>query len=327
MAKSKQFEQHQQQQRRVALMALLTHHRPQPTDQCLKDETLAALVEDKLEQSEVERCMAHLAECDQCLRLWLQLDQHWQSLSKQKKRPNRLQFLSKPKILTAAGSFLAVAASIALFVTITTRMDQSLLVHQSLHQPQILEKKRPEPSRREKTFQLSVPAPTTSEERPQKINEGASPAASSSALFAPKSKLLDMGFPKLEQEDTQGNTVQAKKSAAKDSPPGSLVQEAELAPSTADAGPRGALQAGATPLNLETWKKNLRYACEQGFEKKLPAHFAKQGRQLLATGTLDNEQQALVKGLLEQLPRNDIPAQSCRRILELLGPPMPGDAP
>ncbi|MGE4560864.1 MAG: hypothetical protein AB7E77_11740 [Desulfobulbus sp.] len=335
MAESEQLTQQHHKQQRLALSALLAH-RPRKTGTCLEVETLAALVEGRLEQAEVDRCLAHLAACDRCSTLWLQLDRQRQGLRQEQRRAKIHRLLSRPKILTAVGSLLAAAASVAVFLTITTRMDKSQLLHAPLHQAQTFETRLPEPSRRERTMPESAPAPETTGGHGQQAKEKTGPVAGSAALLAPKNDLLRREFSPLETDKEQKKAApdasRPPKPPATDSATGSLTLEKESAAPTADqaplpestlrttlqaAAPSPATKAGATPPDLDTWKESLRHGCEQP-EANLPAEFALQGRQLLAAGPLDGPQQALVGAILDQLAGNTPPDQQCRRILELL---------
>ncbi|MDD2465337.1 MAG: hypothetical protein PHI97_15175 [Desulfobulbus sp.] len=334
MARTEQLDQHQLQQQRLALLALLAH-RPIPTEQCLTDEVLAALVEGNLEQDEVEQSLAHLAECEQCMHLWLQLDRYWQSQKQARASNNVHRFLSRPKVRTAAGSLLAIAASIAVFVTITTRTDQGLLIHKPLDQDQIMEATPPKSNRKEST--APMPASTPAIARDQSPNrEETTPESGSSALVTPKKNLFSK---KLEPNDvkkrgiTTGNRGEEPFSA--NSMTDSPLQERDTAAPPAATPPRPqsparvalraptqppVAKAGAAPQNLETWKASLRQGCEQSATQKIPVHLVEQGRHLLIAGALDGPQQALVRSILHQLVRDDAPARQCRRILELLGP-------
>lgn len=334
MARTEQLEQHQRKQRRLAILALLAH-RPQPTGTCLKDETLAALVEGKLDQPEVDRCLAHMAECDTCSSLWLQLDQHWQSLQPQKKRSRIYRLLTKPKVLTALGSSLAVAASIAVFLTITTRMDQNRLYRKPLHQEQAFEAMPPqEPPSRMTT--MPTPAPATTGGELQKNQGETAPTADSPAPFAQKN-VPSQRPPRIEPDRKQRSTDTApeKKPDAVGRTADFFVQEPEsispavvpepfpeTAARTALRAPAPSLtsKAGAIPLNLETWEISLRHGCEQSAEAKDLTHLAEQGRQLLAAESLDTPQQELIRAILDQLAGNNEHAERCRRILELLAP-------
>ncbi len=300
MAAPEQLDHHQRTQRRLAMLAVLAH-RPQRTGACLEDETLAALVEGTLDQAEVDRCLAHLAECDRCLGLWLQLDQHRQGLQRQTKLAGIHRFLARPKVLTALGSFLAAAASIAVFLTLTTRVDQGRLPHAPMHHEQMLEASPPAPSRQEEKMRMSAPAPATTGQQPHTTKEPAS-VAGSAALPAEKNDL-----------------------SSRQQPPATAPRFKEEIAATASRlaiptqPPRAATQAREVSLSLETWKENLRHGCGQSPEAQALARFAEQGRQLLAAGSLDTSQQEFIKAILDQLARsNDPPVRRCRRILELL---------
>ena len=323
MAKIEQLKQHQHEQQRLALLALLAD-RPRPTGQCPSDETLAAFVDGKLGQAEVGVCLAHLADCEHCMQIWLQLDHHWHSLGQDDKDADRRPFFARPKVLATAGSLLAVAASIAVFITITTRMDQGLLLHQRLDQIPSTATLPQERGEEKLTAEPAPPAPATSTQpaKPQPAATSVKPmkkadlSVPQEAVFAQKRR--EKGEKMSEQEASK---MLGAESTHRDR--NFLAREAgtALVPATTAQAPEPTpMDEAATPgpMNLETWEEELRLACEQPPTTKFPARFMDQGRRLLKDQTLEHGQQALVKSLLEQLERDEAPGQSCPRILKLL---------
>lgn len=323
MGKIKQLSQHQQEQQRLALLALLAD-RPRPSAQCLSDATLAALVEGNLGKDEVEACLAHLAECEQCMQLWLQVDHYWQNHRRRTREGERLRFFSRPKVLTVTGSLLAVAASIAVFVTITTRMDHSLVVQQPLPQSPTAEAMREDRIEREQPVE-PLPMPAGSQRQTQGPQTTTRDLAGNPLLAPPQHGLVGQQRMEIERKKNAQKMSHLSRSEEADSGRNFLAQKAETA-----SIPHRILRAQApAPLDgtgiarqseLETWKEELRTACEQSPATQLPARFTEQGKKLLVDGTIDPEQQILVQSLLAQIARDDTPAQSCRQIIALLDP-------
>jgi hypothetical protein len=143
MAETIELAKKREAERRLALLAL-AGEQPESSGSCLDPEELAALIEGRLEPEQVEPCLAHLAGCEHCYALWLQLDREWQEQAGKSGR-NRLQkLISRPPFLAAAGSLLAAAASIAVFLSITTQADRHTLMR--LPEQPVQEQVSPAPS-------------------------------------------------------------------------------------------------------------------------------------------------------------------------------------
>jgi hypothetical protein len=127
MAKIRELEKKRAAQRRLALL-VLAGEQPEPSGSCLDPEELAALVEGKLAPEQAELCLEHLAGCERCYALWRQLDREWQEQAEKSNRNSLRQLIKRPQFMAAAGSLLAAAASIAVFLTITTQADRPTLV-------------------------------------------------------------------------------------------------------------------------------------------------------------------------------------------------------
>lgn len=111
---------------RLALLALTTTPE-QPCGACLDAEHLAALVEGRLSREEADACLAHLAGCEACYGLWQQLDRYHQKQAINQPKKGAIRWISRPRLLTAVGSLLAAAASVAVFLNITADLDRSTL--------------------------------------------------------------------------------------------------------------------------------------------------------------------------------------------------------
>ncbi len=129
MAEQKAFDKTRAARRRLALL-VLSGDQPAPATPCPEPTELAALVEGRLEPAREETCLAHLAGCDRCCALWLQLDRHRQEQAATGRRGRLLRLIGRPRTLTVAGSLLAAAASVALVLTLTLQADRTTLTRQ-----------------------------------------------------------------------------------------------------------------------------------------------------------------------------------------------------
>lgn len=126
MAEITDLERKRAAERRLALL-VLAGEQPQPDGACLAPEEMAALVEGTLPPAQAEAGLAHLAHCEHCYALWRELDHEWQEQAEQSGRDALLRLIRRPRFLTAVGSLLAAAASIAVFLNITTQVDRHSL--------------------------------------------------------------------------------------------------------------------------------------------------------------------------------------------------------
>lgn len=114
MAEIQKIEQKKEADRCTALIALAAGKASDGQTTCLDVDELAGLVDHQCSSDDQERYFAHLANCETCYRQWLDLSELTQaSTAKSKKRKLR------PGYFAWAGSALAAAASVVLFLNIT----------------------------------------------------------------------------------------------------------------------------------------------------------------------------------------------------------------
>ncbi len=167
MAETIDLETKREAERRLALLALASEQ-AEPAASCLDAEHLACLVEGRLNPEQVEICHAHLACCEHCYATWRQLDQEWQQQAMSTRRGKIVQLVKRPGFLTATGSLLAIAASITVFLNLTTEVNRQGLV------------RRPEKPVQEQSLTASVAEPPATQDESGK---GApAPAASPTAI-------------------------------------------------------------------------------------------------------------------------------------------------
>lgn len=339
MAKIEEFEQYKAHQRRLALLALLADQ-PKTTTACLEDEQLASLVEGTLPQEEADQYMAHLAQCDRCSSLWVQLDQEWQRQEKIEQRNKRRKLQKKPRPFTVVGSLLAAAASVAVFVTITTRVDRKISL--PLTTPPVRQQELaavpPAPSEEKGAMQESVPATALPQvQEPAAATDSADTHAAASLLMADRAVNEEQAEAKKKDSATPLAAPNQAPLLASGSAP---VAEQESAPVTLAAAPKPMARmakpaavppppavGGAAPLSFAAWQEQLRRDCTQPPSSEQLTALADQGRQLLASAALDAEGRQRVTTLLEALERQEEVELRCKAILELLGPETPRNTP
>jgi len=140
MIDKSKMEQQREADRRLALLALVSEL-PEPSGACLEPEELSALIEGRLTPEQIEPCLTHLAGCERCYALWLRLDREWRGQTGRSNRNTLRRLISRPRVLAAAGSLLAAAASIAVFLNITAdhralpRLPEKAVQEQALSMP------------------------------------------------------------------------------------------------------------------------------------------------------------------------------------------------
>jgi hypothetical protein len=122
MAEIDRVDKKREADRRTALLALAAAGEGRAESDCLTDDNLACLVEHLCTEGEQKQYMCHLAGCETCYRRWLQLTKAVQEHIPHKKTGNIHQ-LFRPRQLAWAGSMLAAAASVILYLNISGRIN------------------------------------------------------------------------------------------------------------------------------------------------------------------------------------------------------------
>lgn len=116
--------------KRTALLGLTLAGRGGDKGSCLSDEDMAALVDGVCSREERACYLQHLENCEDCYQHWVKLSEI--VLSREKKRGRGdSNTIVRPKYLAWAGSLLAAAASVVLFLNITREPPPSV-VHRSM---------------------------------------------------------------------------------------------------------------------------------------------------------------------------------------------------
>lgn len=351
MAETIELAKKREAERRLALLAL-AGEQPEPSGSCLDPEELAALIEGRLEPEQVEPCLAHLAGCEHCYALWLQLDREWQEQAGKSGR-NRLQkLISRPHFLAAAGSLLAAAASIAVFLNITTQVDRQALTRLPKQpvQEQILSGPVTESSGKTVAEQGIAPPPPAAAIHPSEQSRMKEQAAAPARTDRNESGALDAAVPaqppgmaaKREQRVAQapaevGESVPVnadmmadKKEQEATSLPGKSAATPKTAPqaalrATGTPAPLPAPAVEAPPLTLADWHNRIRAGCQDRPGPDLFAMLTTQGKQLLRQSTALNQQERRqIERLLAVLGNQQSAEQQCRALLEILGPAAQG---
>ncbi len=348
MAETIDLDKKREAERRLALLAL-TGEQPKPPGPCLDAEQLACLVEGRLESEHAEACLVHLADCEQCYATWRQLDQEWQQRAKDNRPGKLLKWFNRPRLLATTGSILALAASIAVFLSITMESDRESLLRiptqpaqeqkqiapfseAKIERPLSLEQTEPrapapqqlEKQREKKTPPRTAPLQVKEQEAVAQAKASAQEADRTTAArkapaatvrAAPPLQAETASADKLTKNKEESSGMVAKEAAPSPAPPQQAVRAAR---------DQSANATGAEPLTLAKWQRMIREGCQGQPQPDFFAGITAKGRQLLAMkdaikGTKDRQQVSRVLNLLAT--RHQQPAaQQCQALQELLGP-------
>lgn len=343
MAEQKAFDKTRAARRRLALLAL-SGDQPAPATPCPEPTELAALVEGRLEPAREETCLAHLAGCDRCCALWLQLDRHRQEQAATGRRGRLLRLIGRPRTLTVAGSLLAAAASVALVLTLTLQADRTTLTR--LPEQSVEKQSRATPGADSAVLAKSgenpvaaVPPPATSEQKTfaRKRLETASPQMAGSAQSQSRAAKGEDGAVRDRVATTEpaSPAVEAQPAASngQDLESNEQGRSASSLPNTTDeppAPPSGRLQPARrakAPLTFSGWQDRIRAGCKGQPDPTFFAGVRDQGRTLLAAPARLNEQERrLIEGVLALLAEPQPANHRCRALLDLVGPAAPEKA-
>lgn len=349
MVEMTELERQRRADRQLALLAL-TGEQPRADGPCPKAEELAALVEGKLPAEEAEACLTHLAGCGQCYSLWLQLDREYQEHTA-RQRPPLLHLLSRPRLLTAAGSLLAAAASIALFLNLTTRVDRSSLtiladkpVAEQIvstapapeHPSSPLAGLGPMESATDQWHRAEGGGQRSGERAEVEKLTGRQPAGPTEdrgvSVGAERAKPAPAMVAKERRE-------QKKVPPPKQEPVGRpAADDGELATKQQEvmasfAAPQATMPAAVPmaeparkqePLSLEEWQDGLRRQCTAKPEADFVATMTARGRLLLEEpDQLSARDRQRIERLLAELGKEQPAELRCRALLDILGPAPP----
>ncbi len=153
--------------RATALLALAAAGKQaRAGESCLSVQELASLVDGEATADERKHCFNHLAGCDFCYHLWLEISALAGHGAGQKGK-NILQQLFQPRVLTWTGSALAAAASVALFLNIRGEVDMPFMQHDMAQKAHVESKSRIEPPPEPVTEEaMVVPVPGLKNRQP-----------------------------------------------------------------------------------------------------------------------------------------------------------------
>ncbi len=117
--------------RRTALLSLALSGGSGDASSCLSDEEMAALVDNTCSGKEREHYFQHLATCELCYQHWLELSEIVGN-DKKKSDKNYHHKVFRPQFFAWAGSFLAAAASVVIFLQITGKAPSPVAPRQSM---------------------------------------------------------------------------------------------------------------------------------------------------------------------------------------------------
>ena len=118
MAEIHNIEQKKYTDRQTALLALAATSEDAEKTNCLTADEMACLVDSQCAPEDQKKYINHLAHCEICYRQWVELSE-FTATDKNEKSLKVIHTLFQPRNLAWAGSALAAAASIVLFLNIT----------------------------------------------------------------------------------------------------------------------------------------------------------------------------------------------------------------
>ena len=320
MAEQRDFDKTRAAQRRLALL-VLSSDQPAPATPCPEPAELAALVEGRLEPAREEACLAHLAGCDRCCALWLQLDRHRQEQAATGARGRLLRLVGRPRALTVAGSLLAAAASVALVLTLTLQADRTTLTR-------LPEKTAEVQSRATPGTDSAVPAESGENPVAAGSTQPRSRAAKrEEAVVHNKIATAEPASPAAEAQPAATGGQDLERSGqrpAASSLPGTAADEQAPPPS----GQFQPARRAKAPLTMRGWQDRIRAGCTGQPDAAFFAGIRDQGTTLLADPADLNELELhRIERILTLLARPQPANDHCRAMLDLLGPAAPEKAP
>jgi len=320
MAEKKAIDKTMAARRRLALL-VLSSDQPASATPCPEQTELAALVEGRLEPAREETCLAHLAGCDRCCALWLQLDRHRQEQAATGARGRLLRLVSRPRVLTVAGSLLAAAASLALVLTFTLQADRTTLTR--LPEKHSEEQSRATPGTDSAVLAESGENPVAAESTQPRSRA----AKREEAVVHNKIATAEPASPAAEAQPaaTGGQDLEKSgQSPAASSLPGTAAEEQAPPPS----GQFQPARRAKAPLTVRGWQERIRAGCTGQADAVFFAGVLDQGRRLLADPAGLNEQERhRIERILNLLTQPQPADDHCRAMLDLLGPAAPEKAP
>ena len=118
MAEIHNIEQKKYTDRQTALLALAATSEDAEKTNCLTADEMACLVDNQYAPEDQKKYINHLAHCEICYRQWVELSE-FAATNKNEISGKAIHTLFQPRNLAWAGSALAAAASIVLFLNIT----------------------------------------------------------------------------------------------------------------------------------------------------------------------------------------------------------------
>ena len=171
------FKNNRKIEKAAALLAL-TADKGQKAGRCLLAEEMAVLVDAKCEKEQLAIYMQHLSECEKCYKEWLTLKRLADHKTGGEGRVYRLSRIKKYSLL---GSALAVAASIAVFINISS--PPSFFSDKSLEQALLKQ-----PRSKSALPQTAPPQAEMDSLTKEQLGNGEVPTTDTGSLFMQKAK-------------------------------------------------------------------------------------------------------------------------------------------
>ena len=277
-------------ERRIAALLALSEAKRGNGAHCLTDEEMAALADGKCSYKVREQGWAHLSDCQQCYDQWYSLKMEKESAQK---KSGRLH-LMRPRNLVVAGSAMAVAASVAVFLNIPQAPFTDQVAEESVSSQQVV-KEVEAPASRVLEAEVKVDG---------EISLKGAPSVMSEKIEA---KLKD---------DRLATTKKKVKYAAAPQPARKMEAASDMMAGKMISGSSGRAQA------IELWLEMVREGCaKRQAEMKFWEKIVIKGDQLfqnMEQGTDKEEEEARAFAILQLVPRaydTDSLARQCEQIL------------
>jgi hypothetical protein len=277
-------------ERRVAALLVLSEEKKGDGVRCLTDEEMTTLADGNCSDKAKEQGWAHLSDCQQCYDQWYSLKME---KGRAQKKSGRLH-LMHPRNLAIAGSAMAVAASVAVFLNIPQAPFSDQPAEESLPSLQA-------------TKETEVPS-SPDLEAEMKVDKGVSYRSAPSGIS--EKMVLEL------KDDRLATPKKRAKPAAAPQPTRKIEAASDMMAAEMTAGSPDRAQS------IELWLEMVREGCmKRQVEVKFWEEIVSRGDQLflgMGQGADKKEEEAKAIAVLQLVPRGadvDSIARQCEQIL------------
>ncbi|WP_153306468.1 anti-sigma factor family protein [Desulfogranum japonicum] len=312
-----------QSDKTLALLAL-ANKQPKAADACLQHEQLAAFVEGRLSNEQSACVLNHLASCDDCYSEWMSLHKTHQEDKQNKPVARLLQFMGKPKSLTTAGSLLAAAACLVLYLNISEKNTPLTMGtgFRPLEAPPSSQLAPPAPVNKEKSSK-KIAAPAADDMVQQEIEEQISPAIELNRQRETPHSLNNFSSGESAVDEQFSDGASSPQSSARRVAPGfkAVPEKQSIESRYGENSHRSKAEARTNSPNTITltpqeWLTALRTVCSNGATSSELDELYIQGQTLLLQPQPENQLLIQLLRTLEQTALS--PGERCESIMKKL---------